>query len=234
MTWRRLAPSTVTTSDQLPQRSSATTARRRTSASPASWPSEGRRWSSSWRARPSRPPPPRSGASARPVPHSRPRPAAAVVDHARAPCPHPAAMIGIADPVRADADLAAGTLRCPGCAGPPQPGVTPAPAPCATAAPPPWSCDRGGPAARPAGPRHVLLPAPGGAAAGGHHRRDRGCAAGQRRRCRVSADRRAARPTGVHVCAAGSALPAPPATPSGCASKPWAGSPGSTVTSSPN
>jgi hypothetical protein len=30
-------------------------------------------------------------------------------------------MIGIADPVRADTDLAAGTLRCPGCAGPLQP-----------------------------------------------------------------------------------------------------------------
>jgi hypothetical protein len=30
-------------------------------------------------------------------------------------------MIGIADPVRADTDLAAGTLRCPGCAGALQP-----------------------------------------------------------------------------------------------------------------
>ena len=33
----------------------------------------------------------------------------------------PIAMIGIADPVRADTDLAAGTLRCPGCAGALQP-----------------------------------------------------------------------------------------------------------------
>jgi Domain of unknown function (DUF6431)/Homeodomain-like domain len=58
---------------------------------------------------------------ARPVPHQLALPADAVVDHARAPCPHPTAMIGIADPVRADTDLAAGTLRCPGCAGPLQP-----------------------------------------------------------------------------------------------------------------
>jgi hypothetical protein len=30
-------------------------------------------------------------------------------------------MIGIADPARADTDLAAGALACPGCTGPLQP-----------------------------------------------------------------------------------------------------------------
>src|SRR5689334_2892717 len=43
---------------------------------------------------------------------------AVLVDHARAPCLHRAAMIGIADPARAETALAAGTLACPGCTRP--------------------------------------------------------------------------------------------------------------------
>ena len=52
---------------------------------------------------------------------SWPLPSAVLVDHARAPCLHRAAMIGIADPVRAETALAAGTLACPGCARPLRP-----------------------------------------------------------------------------------------------------------------
>jgi hypothetical protein len=63
----------------------------------------------------------RPGRLVRPIgrPADQLAPAAGVlVDHARAPCPHRAAMIGIADPARAETDLAAGALACPGCTRP--------------------------------------------------------------------------------------------------------------------
>lgn len=41
-----------------------------------------------------------------------------MIDHARALCRNDTSMIGIVDPERAEADLAAGELACPGCGGP--------------------------------------------------------------------------------------------------------------------
>ena len=82
-----------------------------------------RRWSSTCRAEPS-PPEKRGRVGAPPegVAHtSWPLAAADLVDHARAPCPHPELMIDIADLGQAETDLAAGTLTCPSCTGPLQP-----------------------------------------------------------------------------------------------------------------
>jgi Domain of unknown function (DUF6431) len=53
--------------------------------------------------------------------HQLTPPLEVLLDHARVPCPHRAAMIGIADSGQAETDLAAGELACPGCARPLRP-----------------------------------------------------------------------------------------------------------------
>lgn len=73
---------------------------------------------STCRARPARPGSAcRAGGPDR-LPHRLTPPARGASRHDRAPCPHRAAMIGIAGPGQAESALAAGTLACPGCTRP--------------------------------------------------------------------------------------------------------------------
>jgi hypothetical protein len=103
---------------------------------------------------------------------------------ARAPCPHRAAMIGIADPARAETDLAAGALPCPRCTRPLHPWGH---ARTRTVRP---RLHHAGPAPA-AGPLPHLQGHPRAAARRGcsaprrHHRGDRVGVAGQRPRDRV-------------------------------------------------
>jgi hypothetical protein len=129
---------------------------------------------------------------------SRPLPRRSVIDHARALCQDDTAVIGIVDLARAEVDLAAGELACPGCGGELRR----------------WGHERArkvcdwGSATLTLRPRrarcgsyggtYVLLAHRGAAAPSRHHRGDRHSAAGQRPWDRIPADRHPARAPGLH------------------------------------